>query len=145
VQPPSHRVRCVRGTLADIGIVYERNQWESGEIYYFRSSYGKSHICQVMHQGDRWDVLFYRGPENLGPYHYLDFDKAKSHLMRYLRPREPELCGEVAIYGAVNSTETARSGRDQPLETSHPRHHRLHRQLLQRHPTALHPRLSLAQ
>lgn len=120
-------LRRRRRSVLVMAIVYECKLWEPEAVYYFRSSYGKSPICQVMRQGDGWDVLFYRGPENVGPYHYLDFNKAKSHLMRYLGLREKELCGEVAIYGAVNSAEIARAGRDQPLKTSHPRRRRYDR------------------
>ena len=107
-----------------MSIVYERYDWEPGEVYYFRSSYGQTPICQVARCGDCWEVLFYRGPENLGPYLYQQFDQAKSHLMRYLGPREQQLCGEVAVYGAANSTAHAGPERDQPLITRHPRHRR---------------------
>ncbi len=110
-----------------MSIVYERNQWESEEVYYFRSSYGKTHICQVARSGDGWDVLFYRGATNPGPHHYRDFEKAKSHLMRYLGPREQEFCGEVAIFGAANAAESTGPRRNQPLATTHPRRRRLDR------------------
>jgi hypothetical protein len=107
-----------------MSIVYERNQWEPGEIYYFRSSSGKTPICQVALCGDHWEVLFYRGPENRGPYRYREFGNAKAHLMQYLSSRENDLCGEVAVWGAAQAAESTGPKRDQPLVTSHPRRRR---------------------
>lgn len=92
-------------------IVYEHLQWE-GEVYYFRSTEGKTPICKVYRKGDGWEVLFYRGPENLGPYPYDLFERAKNHLIRYLVPREKELMGEPNSQGEIE--------RRQPWPWAHP-------------------------
>jgi hypothetical protein len=43
----AHLVRRYRYSVVIMSIVYERNQWEPGQIYYFRTRSGKTPICQV--------------------------------------------------------------------------------------------------
>ncbi len=79
-------------------IVIERNAWEPGVRYYFRSNHGATPICELTQKGDHWEVLFYRGATHPGPHVYFDFEKAKRHILRYVGPREAELQGELALW-----------------------------------------------
>jgi hypothetical protein len=109
-------------------IVYERFQWEPGEVYYFRSHYGRTPICEVAKCGDWWLLYFYRGAANPGPYWYRSFQKAKAQVCRYLESRESRLAGP-PIKGMGIADETApicpsshtrRSDDLPPLQTTHP-------------------------
>ncbi|AHX16202.1 hypothetical protein CH75_06595 [Dyella jiangningensis] len=89
-----------------MSIYYERREWEPMQAYYFRSTFDFQDICVVTNQGDCWELIFYKGSANPGPFYYADFAKAKRHLFRYLEPREERLTGgprRVAICGG-NST-----------------------------------------
>lgn len=103
-------------------IVYEQNLWESGETYYFRSSMGKTPICRVARCDDGWELLFYRGAANPGPYRYRTFEKAKAHVIRYLRGREDQLSGEHAVWArADHGVQEGQARSIAPLTTTHPR------------------------
>lgn len=86
-------------------IVYEQNVYESEERYYFRSSNGRTPICELARKGDGWEVLFYRGAAHPGPHPYKDFEHAKAHIMRYLRPREAELAGDPAPWTTAGNCD----------------------------------------
>lgn len=76
-----------------MSIYYERRQWEPVEAYYFRSTFDFQDICVVAKQGDLWELRFYKGSTNPGPFYYTNFAKAKRHLLRYLEPREDRITG----------------------------------------------------
>jgi len=100
-------------------IVYERNDWEPVERYYFRSTRGLTPICELARQGDGWEVLFYRGASRPGPHPYASFDHAKAHIMRFLATREDELRGPEAVWATANANPTATPAGN--LQTRHPR------------------------
>lgn len=100
-------------------IVYERNQWEPVERYYFRSTRGLTPICELARKGEGWEVLFYRGATRPGPHSYASFDHAKAHIMRYLASREELLCGEKAVWAGVNAS--CNPGPVPNIQTRHPR------------------------
>ncbi|MDG2538717.1 hypothetical protein P5Y53_13665 [Dyella jiangningensis] len=100
-----------------MSIFYERRQWEPGEAYYFRSTFDFQDICVVAKQGDLWELRFYRGSSNTGPFLYKDFAKAKRQVFRYLAPREICITGgprRVAICGGNDTCPPA------GLRTVHP-------------------------
>jgi hypothetical protein len=102
-----------------MAIVCESHQWE-GDVYYFRSSYGKTPIAKLYREADRWFLLFYRGATPPGPFEYLSFEKARKQAMRYLRPREQRLAGELMNYALPQGvSEQPKAPRD-PGPTVHP-------------------------
>lgn len=104
-------------------IVYEQNLWEPVETYYFRSSVGKTPICQVARCENGWELLFYRGASNLGPYGYGSFEKAKTHIVRYLIPREASLTGPLNSWSEGGAKcDHLLQAFDRPVrQTYHPR------------------------
>lgn len=106
-----------------MSIVCEYRHWENG-TYYFRSTQGTTPICKAYRAGEGWEVLFFRGPNNLGPYSYDSIERAKNHLFRYLEPREEALMGERHHYNEPLSAVRYDGPRcvGLPLETRHPRH-----------------------
>ena len=85
-----------------MSIIIERNEWEPELRYYVRSTWGRTPICEIAQKGGHWEVLFYRGATNPGPHVYLDFEKAKRHVFRYVEPREAALAGELAPWAKVS-------------------------------------------
>ena len=75
-------------------IVYEAHPYRDGpDVFEFRDTRGATPICRVARVGDHWEVLFFRGPSNLGPYRYPSFERAKRHLDRYLDAHGDKLVG----------------------------------------------------
>jgi hypothetical protein len=104
-------------------IVFERNQWEPGETYYFRSTVGSTPICHVARAKMGWELTFYRGAANPGPYPYASFEAAKRHVMRYLIPRERSLTGPKNAWsaGGAKCDHLAQIGDGPARQTRHPR------------------------
>lgn len=75
-------------------IIYEAMPYRDGlDVFQFRGSRGETPICRLARVGDCWEVLFYRGPSNPGPYRYSAFERAKRHLDRYLDAHGDKLVG----------------------------------------------------
>jgi hypothetical protein len=75
-------------------IIYEAKPYRDGpDVYEFRDTRGETPICRLARTGDHWELLFYRGPSNPGPYRYSSFEHAKRHLDRYLDARGDKLVG----------------------------------------------------
>ena len=75
-------------------IVYEAKPYRDGpNVFEFRDARGETPICRLARVDDCWELLFYRGPSNPGPYRYLSFGRAKRHLDRYLAAHGDKLVG----------------------------------------------------
>lgn len=109
-----------------MAIVCEYRHWEDG-TYYFRSTMGTTPICKAYRAGDGWEVLFFRGPKNLGPYPYDSIERAQNHIYRWTEPREVELVvGERNHYGEPGTSMRWPTTRQDgpPLQTRHPSRNR---------------------
>lgn len=73
--------------------IYERH---GPDLYRYVHTSGAVPICTVRRSGDGWDLVFERGPRDLGPYHYARFETAHKHLRRYLSIHADRLVGPLS-------------------------------------------------
>ena len=75
-------------------IICEAFPYRDGpDVFEYRDSQGATPICRLARVGDRWEVLFYRGPSNRGPHSFHSRQSAERHLGRYLAVHGDKLVG----------------------------------------------------
>lgn len=62
-------------------------------MHWFRHRDGTTPICKVYRVEGGWELLFFRGPSDLGPHFYRSFEQLKNHLDGYLRCHGERLAG----------------------------------------------------
>jgi len=75
-------------------IAWETFPYRDGpDVHWFRHTDGTTPICKAYRVEGGWELLFLRGPANLGPYFYRSFKQLKWHLDGYLRAHGERLMG----------------------------------------------------
>lgn len=75
-------------------IRWERFPYRDGpDVHWFQHEQGTTPICKAYRVEGGWELLFFRGPSNRGPYFYREFKQLKRHLDWYLHCHGDALVG----------------------------------------------------
>lgn len=103
-----------------MAIYYARYEWEPFEAYHLCSDHDHKVICVVTNCGDQWELRFFRGARDPGPFPYLTFGKAKKQVLRYLETREHRITGGPPVPNANHAVSSHAHTPSEPLRTTHP-------------------------
>ena len=96
-------------------IIREAHPYRDGpDVVEYRHTQGATPICRLAQVDDHWEVVFFRGPKNLGPYNFPSREAAERRLNAYLEAHGDRLVGPLNAWSVSRPlySETA------PLERS---------------------------
>ena len=75
-------------------IIREAHPYRDGpDVVEYRHTRGATPICRLARVDSQWEVVFFRGPKNLGPYHFPSREAAERRLNAYFDAHGDELVG----------------------------------------------------